>query len=136
MKRIFVPGHYRLRLKRSKTGRGVFAEERIPKGACIIEYTGRPATKKQLATNKGKYLFWTSKTTMIDGNIAGNLARFINHSCAPNCEVDIKNRRVFVFARRNLAAGEELIFDYGDEHFNDYIKPIGCRCVKCDRMKA
>jgi uncharacterized protein len=109
----------------------MYAETRIPKGACIIEYTGRPATKKQIASNRGKYLFWTSETTMIDGNISTNKARFINHSCDPNCEVDIWNKRIFVFAKRDIQPGEELTYDYGAEYFEMYFRLDGCRCAHC-----
>ena len=68
---------------------------------------------------------------MIDGNIAGNRARFINHSCVPNCEIDIRNRRVYVFAKRLILAGEELTYDYDLEYFNEHIVPLGCVCKKC-----
>jgi uncharacterized protein len=131
-KRKFVPEHFDLRLKRSRTGRGVYAGSPIRKGACIIEYTGRPATKKQIRENRGKYLFWTSATTMIDGNIPSNLARFINHSCVPNCEIEISRKRIFVFAKRPILAGEELTYDYGTEYFDMHIKPVGCRCFRCE----
>jgi SET domain-containing protein len=77
------------------------------------------------------YLFWTGKNTMIDGNIKKNTARYINHSCAPNCEVDIRKQRIYIFARRNLKAGEELNYDYGSEFFDTHIKPKGCKCNKC-----
>lgn len=134
--RTFKPKNIELRLRRSRTGRGLFAVAPIPKGACIIEYTGRPATKKQIRENTGKYLFWTSARTMIDGNVPGNRARFINHSCAPNCEIDIRKKRVFVFARRAILKGEELTYDYGSEYFDMHIRPIGCRCLKCEPEKV
>jgi SET domain-containing protein len=67
---------------------------------------------------------------MIDGNIRENMARFINHSCAPNCEVDIRKRRVFVFALRDIEPGEELSYDYGEEYFEMHLAGI-CRCTKC-----
>jgi len=130
-RRLFIPGDYTLRTGRSRNGRGVFAQEPVPKGACIIEYTGKPATARQMATNRGRYLFWTGRGTMIDGNIAGNRARFINHSCAPNCETDLRDRRVFIFAARDIAAGEELTYDYGDEYAEMYLGPGRCRCAKC-----
>ena len=120
-----------MRVKRSRAGRGVFAQAPIPRNACIIEYTGRRVPKKEQYTNRGKYLFWTGKATMIDGNIPANLAKYINHSCAPNCEIDIRSRRVFVFAKRHIKAGEELTYDYDTEYFDQYIKPHGCRCLKC-----
>lgn len=135
IQRVFMPRGYTLRIGRSHTGLGMFAEEAIPRGVCIIEYTGRPATKAEMEANKGKYLFWTSRTTMIDGNIIENKARFINHSCAPNCEIDIRNKRIYVFAKRNIKAGEELNYDYDTEYFDAHIKPIGCLCEKCRSKK-
>lgn len=132
MKRRFAPQPFRLSVRRSHSGRGLFAEERIPKGACVIEYTGRPATARQMKENRGKYLFWTSDASMIDGNIPSNIARFINHSCAPNCEIDIRKRRIFVFARRAIKPGEELSYDYGEEYFEMHLAG-NCRCVKCTR---
>ncbi len=134
--RHFTPGGYALRIERSRTGRGLFAKQAIPKGACVIEYTGRPVTSAQMQANAGKYLFWTSRNTMIDGNIPGNTARFINHSCAPNCEIDLRWKRVFVFALRNIKAGEELTYDYGEEYFDMHIKPKGCRCRKCEQKRV
>lgn len=130
MKRRFKPLPLNLNVRRSHSGRGLFTEDRIPKGACIIEYTGRPATPRQMRENRGKYLFWTSKTTMIDGNIPANTARFINHSCVPNCEIDIRKRRVYVFARRAIKPGEELSYDYGEEYFEMHLAG-DCRCAKC-----
>lgn len=131
IRRVFTPGDYALRVGRSRTGLGMFTEEALPRGACVIEYTGRPATRAEIKANKGKYLFWTSESTMIDGNIRENKARFINHSCRPDCEVDIRNKRIYVFAKRNIKAGEELAYDYGTEYFDMHIKPIGCLCEKC-----
>ena len=108
----------------------MFAGENIPRGACVIEYFGRPLTLKE-QDGDGKYFFWTSSKTMIDGNIPANKARFINHSCAPNCEIDLKDKRIYVFALRNIKAGEELNYDYDSEYFDAHIKPKGCLCTKC-----
>ncbi len=127
----YIPGTHKVRVKKSSAGRGLFAEEAIPKGACIIEYTGRPATLEEMARDEGKYLFWTGKTTMINGNIPSNKARFINHSCAPNCEADGPPGRIFIVARRAIRAHEELSYDYGKEYFDKHIKPKGCRCIRC-----
>lgn len=132
MKRRFKPLPLTLNVQRSHSGRGLFTAERIPKGACVIEYVGRPATAKQIRENRGKYLFWTSNTTMIDGNIAANKARFINHSCAPNCEIDIRARRVYVFALRTIKPGEELSYDYGEEYFEMHLAG-NCRCGTCSK---
>jgi len=68
---------------------------------------------------------------MIDGNIPSNTARLINHSCLPNCEVFTKKHRIYIFAKRNIKAGEELNYDYDKEYFDEHIKPKGCRCNKC-----
>lgn len=130
MTRRFAPAPFRLAVRRSLSGRGLFADERIPKGSCVIEYLGRPATAKQIKENRGKYLFWTSEKSMIDGNIPANTARFINHSCVPNCEIDIRMRRVYVFALRKIEPGEELTYDYGQEYFEMHLAG-SCRCAKC-----
>ena len=127
----FKPGAFTLKVARSKTGRGMYTIEPIPRGSCIIEYTGRPLGLDEMARDNGKYYFWVSDFAMIDGNVAGNRARFINHSCAPNCEVDGPDGSIFIVAKRNIKAGEELTFDYGDEYFNKHIKPKGCLCAKC-----
>jgi uncharacterized protein len=127
-----VPAPFQLTVLRSHSGRGLFTQDRIPKGAFVIEYLGRPATAKQMKENRGKYLFWTSAESMIDGNIPANRARFINHSCAPNCEVRIRNRRIYIFALRTIQAGEELSYDYGEEYFDLHLAGI-CRCPKCSK---
>ena len=131
----FVPGDFDIRVQRSRTGRGMFAHSPIPRGACIIEYKGRPTTTEQKKKNEGKYLFWTGRYTMIDGNIAGNAARFINHSCKPNCEVDLYKRRIYIFAKRAIKVGEELTYDYDTEYFDEHIKPRGCLCQKCSPQR-
>lgn len=135
MPKRFIPGNFKLRVGRSRTGKGLFTEEKITKGACVIEYTGRLVTGPAQYTHRGKYLFETSKTTMIDGNTPENTAKYINHSCKPNCEIDIKNKRVFVLAMRTIKPGEELTYDYDTEYFEAYIKPKGCLCQKCTPTK-
>lgn len=130
MKRRFTPEPFRLTVRRSHSGRGLFTQDRIPRGSCVIEYLGRPATARQMKENRGKYLFWTSDTSMIDGNIPANTARFINHSCAPNCAIEIRKRRVYVFALRNIRTGEELSYDYGQEYFEMHLAGR-CRCARC-----
>ncbi|MFZ2555862.1 MAG: SET domain-containing protein-lysine N-methyltransferase [Minisyncoccia bacterium] len=130
IRRRFLVQDFKLRVKRSKTGRGLFTEENIPRGACVIEYTGRKLSSKE-QEKSGKYFFWTSSKTMIDGNVPSNTARFINHSCAPNCEVDLKEKRIYIFALKKIKAGEELTYDYDTEYFDEHIRPYGCRCTKC-----
>ncbi|HEV8677624.1 MAG TPA: SET domain-containing protein [Candidatus Paceibacterota bacterium] len=131
----FEPVGYKLRVGRSRTGLGLFALEDIKRGTCIIEYTGREISKEEQYTSRSKYLFEINRTKTIDGATRSNTARYINHSCAPNCEIEIKNARVFVMAKKNIKAGEELNYDYDTEYFNEYIKPRGCLCQKCSPTK-
>jgi SET domain-containing protein len=129
--RKYAAGNFELRVGRSRTGKGIFACEDIPKGACIIEYVGRDASPDEVKRDRGKYLFWVSDARMIDGNIRENRARYINHSCRPNCEADGPNGRIFIMARRKIRAGEELTYHYGKDYFDKFIVPKGCKCVKC-----
>jgi SET domain-containing protein len=124
---------YALRVGKSKSGKGLFAMEAIPKGVFIIEYTGRKISPDAQRLDDGKYLFWINKTEMIDGNIPSNTARYINHSCAPNCDARGPSGRVYIYSRRKIKEGEELTYDYGKEYFNRHIKPRGCRCGKCSK---
>jgi SET domain-containing protein len=132
----FEPVGYSLRVGRSRTGLGLFAGEDIKKGTCVIEYTGREVVGKEQYTSRSKYLFEVSKTRMIDGAVRSNTARYINHSCAPNCEIEIKKGHVLVMAKKNIKAGEELNYDYDTEYFEEYIKPKGCLCLDCKPLTA
>ena len=130
-----MPGKYKLKVKRSAAGLGLFAEEDIPKGKCVIEYTGRVISKEEEYTSKSQYLFEVTKTKTINGDSRSNTARYINFSHRPNCEIEIHKARVYVFSRRAIKAGKELSYDYGIEFFNEHIKPKGCKCVKCLEKK-
>ncbi|MBY0564805.1 MAG: SET domain-containing protein [Hyphomonadaceae bacterium] len=123
-------GDFDLVVRRSKTGLGLFAESEIPKGACIIEYTGVEITAEQEARSRSKYLFEISARKTIDGAPRWNTARYINHSCRPNCEPNIYKGRVFIHAKRRIKPGEELSYNYGKNYFNEYLKSI-CACPKC-----
>jgi hypothetical protein len=130
-----------IRVRRSKVhGTGVFAARAIKKGARIIEYVGdrishaeadRRYAHKAIDDNH-TFLFTVDARTVIDGGIGGSPARFINHSCAPNCETVIEDKRVFVEAVRNIAEGDEIGYDYMIER--DASDPpnmaeiFGCRC--------
>jgi len=126
----YTPGGFRLRVRKSKTGKGLFTEVDIPKGACIIEYVGKPISEEAAARDEGKYYFEIGRNKTIDGNIPANLARYINHSCTPNCEADGPAGKVFILALKRIKAGNELFYDYGEEYFDRHIKPNGCRCAK------
>ncbi len=132
----FEPVGYALKVKRSRTGLGLFAQEDITKGTCVIEYTGRTISKEEEYSSRSLYLFEVSKKKTIDGATRTNTARYINHSCRPNCEIDIYKERVYVMAKRNIKAGEELNYDYDTDYFEEYIKPKGCKCLKCSPLPA
>jgi uncharacterized protein len=127
----FTPGGFRLAVKRASAGRGLFALEPIPKGACIIEYTGRRITDEEWVQSRSRYLFKVTEKKTIDGWDKDNTARYINHSCRPNCEIEIHRARVFVMAKRAIRPDEELGYNYGKEYFEQILKPMGCRCLKC-----
>jgi hypothetical protein len=102
-------------------GRGVYATRRIPKGARIVEYLGDRISHEEADARyaaKGQddghtFLFVVSDDIVIDAGVGGNAARFINHSCAPNCDTVIEDERVFIEAVRTIAPGEELAYEYG-----------------------
>lgn len=124
-----------LQVRRGINGFGLFASAPIKKGEYIIEYIGTVLTEKQANERGGKYLFQTSANRHIDGTTRSNIARYINHSCRPNCETDIIKGRIYVQTRRKIEAGEELFYDYGKDYWEEHIKPKGCRCEKCLEKK-
>lgn len=99
-------------------GTGVFAKRAIPKGTRVIEYAGQRLPKAQLleAAERGErlltYVLNLDADTAIDGAELGNDARFINHSCEPNCEVYIFDEIPYVYAMQEIPAEAELTFDY------------------------
>ncbi|MCA1623321.1 MAG: SET domain-containing protein [Acidobacteria bacterium] len=119
-------------VKRSKIGLGLFATTDIPKGSRIIQYTGTRILKNDTAKHKGRYLFTLNDKWTIDGKSRTNLARYVNHSCRPNAETITTMSKIWVVAKRKIKAGEEITYNYGKEYFNQFIKPIGCKCVKCN----
>ena len=127
----YAVGPHTLVVRRSQTGRGLFTVDQIEKGQCVVEYTGRPISQAAFRVSRGKYLFKITETKTIDGWQKSNIARYINHSCRPNCEVEIWRGRVYVMAKRTIKSGEELSYDYGPEYFDAHIRPQGCRCAKC-----
>ncbi len=122
-----------LQVKRGAHGLGLFTKENIGKGVYIIEYTGELISSDEANRRGGQYLFELNDKWTIDGKGRENKARYINHSCRPNCEAELSadEKHVFIQAKRNIKAGEELYYDYGKEFWNTYIKPKGCRCTKC-----
>jgi len=125
--------------------RGGFARKDILEGTRVIEYVGPRLTKSQSDTradelieanekdgNKGSvYIFELNKRTDIDGSVSWNTAKWINHSCDPNCETDIIRGRIWIIALKDIKKGEEITYDYGYdiEDFDDH--PCKCGSKKC-----
>lgn len=122
----YIPA--KVKVKRSKAGLGLYAVEPIKKGTFIIEYKGPMLNEAQVQAKGGKYLFEISRNFTVDGSSRKNIARYINHSCKPNAEVDVKKKRVLISAIKNIEAGEEIGYDYGKEYYDEFIKPYGCKC--------
>jgi uncharacterized protein len=126
----YAIGAHDLRVKRGVSGRGLFAYSPIKKGSCVIEYFGRTITEAEEYTCNSLYLFAVTKKKTIDGSVKRNTARYINHSCRPNCEAEVFKGRVYIMAKKNIKEGEELAYDYGKDFFNEHIKKKGCRCER------
>ena len=102
-------------------GRGVFALTDIPKGIRLIEYTGERMSHDEADDRYGDLhdgsahtmLFAATDEVVIDATKWGSSARWINHSCAPNCDAIEDDGRVYIETRRAIRAGEELAYDYG-----------------------
>ncbi|NIR47465.1 SET domain-containing protein [candidate division KSB1 bacterium] len=122
---------FALSVKRSRAGLGLYANEPIPKNSFVIEYFGKILSNEEADRRGGKYLFDISSRRTVDGSTWKNLARYINHSCRPNCEVEVKRGRIYIYAKRAIEPGEELGYDYGKEYVDEFIKPRGCRCNHC-----
>jgi hypothetical protein len=133
-------------VRRSKIhGNGVNAARDIPKGTRIVEYLGERISHAQADARyeeKGQddghtFLFVVSSKVVIDAGVDGNDARFINHSCDPNCETVIEGGRVFIEALRDIRKGEELGYEYGltweSTDDPDELANYACRCgaAKC-----
>ncbi|WP_063996905.1 SET domain-containing protein [Bradyrhizobium sp.] len=127
------------RVGRSKTGLGLFATKPIKKGTRIIRYYG-PILDSRIPEHddiENKYLFELNGRWTIDGSVRKNLARYINHSCRPNAESDVRprERKVFIRAIKNIEPGDEINYDYGTDYFKAYLKPIGCKCESCEKKR-
>jgi SET domain-containing protein len=101
-------------------GRGAFANQKIRKGQRIIEYTGERISNDEADARYDEssmkrhhtFLFTVTPRVVVDGAVNGNESIYINHSCDPNCEAVIEDRRIFIEAVRTIQPGEELVYDY------------------------
>lgn len=134
-------------IKESKVhNKGAFARKFISKGTRVIEYIGRIISKEEAdqilhdsyenhkkdSNNAITYLFELDNEHDLDGNIPENIARFINHSCNPNLEVEIINNKIFLDTIRDIKEGEELCYNYGFDLDDDTLKnPCYCNSSNC-----
>ena len=113
--RVPMSENPRIQVRRSRVaGKGVFALRDIRKGSTIVEYIGARRREKDVEDEEGDYvcLFGVGRGWVIDPRIDGNEARYINHSCAPNCEALQYGARVYIEALRTIRKGEELFYNY------------------------
>ena len=127
------------RIGRARTGLGLFATKKIKKGSKIVRYFGPmlDSRNKKHDAIDNKYLFEITKRWTIDGSVRKNTARYINHACKPNAESDVskKKLRVEIRAIKTIRPGEEINYDYGTDYFKEFLKPIGCKCVACEKKR-
>ena len=127
-------------------GTGVFATKDIKKNTRIIEYIGEKVTRSEgnrrsekrlkaflhSKTDGSVYIFELNSRYDIDGNFEYNKARYINHSCKPNCEVDIVDNHIWISSIKSIRKGDELSYDYGFEFDKDDYKDHICKCGNKD----
>lgn len=125
-------------------GTGVFAAREVPKGRKVLEYVGEKIGKaeaerrsiaqiERAAESGGAavFVFELNSRYDIDGDFPWNTARFMNHSCSPNCEVRIARGRIWIVSRRKIRAGEELTYDYGYDFESFEEHPCRCGSRSC-----
>jgi len=120
-------------VKRGTHGLGLFAQTAFKKGDFIIEYTGEKITSDEANRRGGQYLFEINDAWTVDGKGREHVARYINHSCRPNCRPEISDdeQHIYIYAKRHITKGEELTYNYGKTFWREYIESKGCRCEKC-----
>jgi len=118
---------YRLLAGRSKIHRwGVYADQAIPPGRKVIEYTGEKINRRETKRREDTlYLFELDKYWTIDGSVGGSGAEFINHSCDPNLTTRILRGHILYFSNRRIAKGEELTVDYS---YDWHVGLVRCVC--------
>jgi uncharacterized protein len=115
-------------------GLGGFAQTDLAKGARVIAYRGEriPAAESIERCRQGNAcIFRLDENWHLDGNLPENAARFLNHSCCANCEATLIDGQVWLVAVRDIAAGEEITFDYGYDLEDFWSHPCHCGAPQC-----
>lgn len=120
-----------IRRRSAISGWGVYALRPIPEDTRIVEYKGELVSQEEAWRREQRYLprqriwlFTINTRWARDAAVGGNVARYINHSCSPNCYVDLFGHHIWVIASRDIRKGEELTYDYN----TDGVAGIPCRC--------
>jgi len=115
-------------------GRGLFTAQALQRGTRIIQYTGEKIAKAESAqrlAGGNNYIFQLNDRYDIDGKVHSNQARYINHSCEPNCTVQLTTRTIWIMALRDITPGEELTYNYGYELDETPGHPCTCGAATC-----
>ena len=115
-------------------GTGGFAITEISAGTPMIEYLGRRVDRVESLRQRrlnNACLFCLDPEAYLDGSVSWNPARFLNHSCDPNAEAELISGRIWIVARRNICAGEEITFDYGYDRSSYRKYPCRCGAPNC-----
>ena len=128
-------------LKRSRIhGRGVYARRDVPKGTRLIEYAGELISNAEAdrryddetMREHHTFLFILNSRQCVDAAVGGNVARFINNSCDPNCQANIEGQHIWIDAIRDIRKGEELGYEYEYEFERGYtiedLEYYACHC--------
>jgi uncharacterized protein len=134
-------------IRRGRSGihrHGVFARVAIPAGCVLVEYRGERITKAESAWRElarlerlrrggdgSTYAFRLNQRYDLDARRWGNVSRFINHSCEPNCRAHKSRGRIWIIAQRDIARGEEITFDYGYRFRHRALNPCRCGAARC-----
>ena len=115
-------------------GQGLFAAQEIKQGTKILRYIGEKIpcedSERRLAAGN-VYIFGLNERYAIDGSTPKNTARFINHSCDPNCQTEQFGNTIWIVAIRDIASGEELTYNYGYEIDDAPAEPCHCGAQHC-----
>ncbi len=135
MATYFRSRHPLVSFRQSKIrGTGGFAKIDIRRGKRIVEYTGPRISHEEaqeLIERGNAYIFTLDDEVAINGWVRWNTARFLNHSCAPNCESRIVRDRVWIYALPSIQAGEELTYNYGYALGDAEANPCRCGAPSC-----
>lgn len=115
-------------------GQGGFASKAIPAGTRVVEYQGERIDKhesRRRCAQNNQFIFYLNQQFDIDGDVDWNPAKWLNHCCTPNCEAELIEGRIWIVAKRNIAAGEELTFNYGYDLENVHEYPCSCGSPSC-----